>query len=130
MIHSILILSVLYCIPKYIYIYFFKHCYHYNIYDVILISLHHTTGPSRWLFFVIWNRFVFRKTGKTATIHGCFFDYITYSSNNTSERCVFVIYIHKVKCTILISILLQFGLSHQYNIQANTGWLFYSPTIC
>ena len=30
------------------------------------------------------------------------FDYITYSANNTSERCVFVIYRHKDKCNSLI----------------------------
>ena len=34
-----------------------------------------------------------------------------------------MIYIHKGKCTKLILILIWFGLSHQYNIQDNTGWL-------
>ena len=59
----------------------------------------------------------FRKTVKTATIHGRCLIYFAYSANNTSKRCVFVIYRHKGKCTSLILILLWFGLSHRYNIQ-------------
>ena len=53
-----------------------------------------------------------------------FFDYIAYSASNTGERCVFVIYIHKGRCTTLIFILLQFDLFHWYNIQDSTGWMF------
>ena len=49
------------------------------------------------------------------------FDYIVYYANNTSKRCVFVIYTHKSKCTTFIFVLLRFGLWHQYNIQYNTG---------
>ena len=51
-------------------------------------------------------------------------DYIAYSANNTAVCCAFVIYIHKGKCNTFIFILLWFGLSHRYNIQYNTGWLF------
>ena len=36
------------------------------------------------------------------------FNYISYSANNTGERCVLVIYIHKFKCNSLIFILLLF----------------------
>ena len=50
---------------------FFWHYYHYNISAIILIGLHRTAGTSHCLFFVILNTFVVRKTGKTATIHGC-----------------------------------------------------------
>ena len=52
-------------------------------------------------------------------------DFIAYSANNTGKRCVFVMYIHKGKCTTLIFIILWFGLSHQYYIQDNTWWLFF-----
>ena len=48
---------------------FFEHYYHYNIYAIILISLHRNDVPSPCLLFVILNTFVVRKTGKTATIH-------------------------------------------------------------
>ena len=41
------------------------------------------------------------------------FDYIAYFSKNTGKRCIFVIYIHKGMCKILIFILLRFGLSHR-----------------
>ena len=40
------------------------------------------------------------------------------------KRCAIVIYLHKGKCTTLIFILLGFGLSHWYDIHANTGWQF------
>ena len=33
--------------------------------------------------------------------------------------------IHTCECTILILGLLRFGISHQYNIKNNTGWLFF-----
>ena len=69
MIHSIWILSVLYCIPTYFL--FFEHYYHCNIYVIILFRIHRTAGTSRCIFFVIRNTFVLRKTGKTVTIHGC-----------------------------------------------------------
>ena len=36
---------------------FFKHYLHYNIYAIILISLHLNSGPSRYLFFDIYNNF-------------------------------------------------------------------------
>ena len=50
---------------------FFEHYYHYNIYAIILFSLHRTAGPSYCLFYVIHDKFVVCKTGKTATIKGC-----------------------------------------------------------
>ena len=53
------------------------------------------------------------------------FDSIAYSTNNRGKHCVFVIYIHTCKCTTLIFILMRFGLLHWYNIQDNTGWLFF-----
>ena len=71
MIHSIWILSVLYRIPTDLL--FFENYYHCNIYAIILISLHHTTRPSHFLFFVIRNTFVVFKTGIITTIHGCCF---------------------------------------------------------
>ena len=69
MIHSIWILFVLYRIPTYVL--FSKNYYHYNIYAIILISLHHTARPSGCLLLVIRNKFIVRKTGKTTTIHVC-----------------------------------------------------------
>ena len=53
------------------YFLFFEHYYHYNIYAIISISLYRTDGTSCCLLFFIFNTFVIRKTGKTATIHGC-----------------------------------------------------------
>ena len=38
--------------------FFYKHYFHYNIYAIILISLHRTAGSSRCLFLVILNKFV------------------------------------------------------------------------
>ena len=60
------------------------------------------------------------------------FDSIAYYASNTGKDCVFVINIHTCKCNTLIFVLIWFGLSHWYNIQNNTGWLFfkYSPTSC
>ena len=52
------------------------------------------------------------------------FDYITYSANNTGERCFFVIYQHKGKWNSLIFIPLLFCLSHQKHIQDIISWLF------
>ena len=69
MIHNIWISSVLYRILKYFI--FFRYYYCYNIYAIILISLHRTSGPSSCLCFDIWNIFFVHKTSKTATIHGC-----------------------------------------------------------
>ena len=51
-------------------------------------------------------------------------DYIAYSSNNMGKHCVFLINIHRCKCTTLIFVIMWFGLSHWYTIQDNTGWLF------
>ena len=60
------------CIISYSIIFlFFKYYYHYNIYAIIIISLHCTAGPSSCLFFVIRNTFVVSNTCNTATIHGC-----------------------------------------------------------
>ena len=55
------------------------------------------------------------------------FDYIACSANNTGEHCVFVIYIHKGKCTTLIFILLLFGLSHQTPLK-HICYYFNHPT--
>ena len=87
---------------------FFLHYYHYNIYDIVLIYLHRTTGPSHCLFFVIRNIFVVRKTGKTETIRGFCLIISHTPPNNTDEHCVFVVYIQKGKRTTLIFIPLRF----------------------
>ena len=50
---------------------FLENYSHYNIYAMILISLHRTAGPSRCIFFVLSNTFFVRNIGRTATIHGC-----------------------------------------------------------
>ena len=68
LIHIIWILSVLYRILTYFL--FFGYYFHYNIYDIILISLHRTAGPYRCLFFDIYNTFVVLTTD-SVTIHGC-----------------------------------------------------------
>ena len=62
MIHIILILSILYRISTYLI--FSEHYFHYNINDIILISLHHTAGPSHCLFIDIYNNFVVFTTDK------------------------------------------------------------------
>ena len=41
-----------------------KHYCHYNIYAIILIRLRRTSGPSRCLFFDIYNIFVILTTDK------------------------------------------------------------------
>ena len=69
MIHKIWILSVLYRISTYFL--FFENYYHYNIYAIILISLHRNAGTSRCPLFIILNTFFVCKTGKIAIIHGC-----------------------------------------------------------
>ena len=53
------------CIISYFEIFpFLKHYFHYNIYAIILISLHHTAGPSHCPFFDIYNTIVVLKTYK------------------------------------------------------------------
>ena len=44
--------------------FFFEHYFNCNIYDIILIILHHNYGPSRCLFFDIYNTFVVLTTNK------------------------------------------------------------------
>ena len=127
MMHRIWILSVLYCIPTY-FLFFrallpLQHiCYYFNQLTPYLWTL--TFSIVCYLQDICcsqdrWNCDHSRLS----------FDYILYSSKNMVRCCVFVVYIHKGKCTTLILILLRFGLLHRYNIQANTGWLFYSPTL-
>ena len=43
---------------------FQKHYFRYNIYAIILLSLHRTAGPSRCLFIDIYNTFVVIITDK------------------------------------------------------------------
>ena len=43
---------------------FFEHYFHYNIYAIILISLHRAAGPSRCLLFAILNTCVVLSTDK------------------------------------------------------------------
>ena len=53
------------CIISYFDIFhFFDNYLHYNIIDIILISLHRTAGPSRCLFFDINDKFVVITTNK------------------------------------------------------------------
>ena len=47
-----------------IYLLFFEHYFHYNIYAIILIILNRTTGPSRCIFFDIYNTIVVITTNK------------------------------------------------------------------
>ena len=50
---------------------YFQHYYHYNIYVIILMSLHCTAVTSSCLLFVIHNKFIVCNTGKITTIHVC-----------------------------------------------------------
>ena len=121
MIHSIWILSVLYCISTYL---LFLNDLHNNTIANILISLNLTSWSSCCIFFEI------------STIHLSFLrpikrdysplslDFIAYSVNNAGKRYVFVIYIHKGKGNSLIFILLIFCLLHQKLFQDKTMWLF------
>ena len=53
------------CIISYFNTYpFFQHYFHYNIYTIILISLHRTAGPLCCLFFDIYNTCVVLTTDK------------------------------------------------------------------
>ena len=127
MIHIIWILSVLYCIP--IYLLFFEHYYHYKRYAIILISLHRTAGPSRCLLFVICNKSVVRKTGKTATIHGCCLIILhtlpkiraSVASSRSTYTKVSALHWNSCYCSLVYRIYITFR-----TIQ---GECFYSPTL-
>ena len=127
MIHRIWILSVLYRIPTYLL--FFEHYYHYNIYAIILISLHLTSEPSICLFFVICDKFFVHKTGKNATIHSCCLIILhnlpTIQVNIASlwSTYIHVIELHWYSCYC--------GLVYHIDIifRPIKGDCFYSPTI-
>ena len=121
MIHSIWKLSVLYHISTFFL--FFEHCYHYTINAIILISLHRIAGPFT-LSLSFYSQYNWHSRYSSNRDYLCsLFDSIAYFAKNAGNHCVFVIAIHTCKCTILILGLLWFGLSHQYTIQNNTGWL-------
>ena len=70
MIHIIWILSILYSFLIY---FFFLHYFHYNIYDIILISLHHTSGTSYCILFKCL-QYIYRSNDRqTVNIHDCCF---------------------------------------------------------
>ena len=127
MIHSIWILSVLYRIPTYFF--FFKHYYHYNIYDIFLMSLHRTAGTSCCLFFVIRNTSVVRKTRKTATING--FCLTILHTPPTIWANVASLWYTYTKVSALHWYAYYCGLVYCINIIFSTiqGDFFYSPTL-
>ena len=105
--------------------FFLKHCYHYTIYDIILISLHHTAGTFTLSIhcYLQWNcHFQWRYNCKYLRL---LFDSIVYSAKNTGKHHVFVINICTCNCTILILWLLRFGFLHWYTIYNNTEWQFF-----
>ena len=105
MIHTILILSLLYRIS--IYFLFLALFPLQHIYAIIVISLHRTAGPLRFLFFVIHDTFfILRPINRDYSRLS--FDYIAYSTNNMGERCVFVICRQKGRCNSLVFMLLLF----------------------
>ena len=103
---------------------FFKHYFHYNIYAILLIILHRTAGPSRCLFFDIYNKFVVLTNNKPQLFTVVIWLHCILRQQY-GQNCVFVIYIHKGKCNSLIFILLLFCLLHRKNIQDKTRWLFF-----
>ena len=121
MIHIIWILFVIYRILTYLL--FFENYFHYNIYDIILIRLHHTAGAPRcpFLIFTIHLSFLRPINRDYSRLS---FDYITYYANNTGKSCVLMIYRHKGKWNSLILILLLFFLSNRKHVQDTTRWLF------
>ena len=93
---------------------FFLYYYHYTIYDIILISIHHTVGPFM-LYFSCHSQYnCCSKYSYNCGYLSFSFNSITYFANNTGKHRVFVIYIHTCKFTILILRILRFGLSHRY----------------
>ena len=121
MIHCIWILSVLYHISTYFL--FFEHYFHYNIYDIILISLHRTAGPSRCLFFDIYNTFVVLMTNKPRIFMVVIWLYRILRQQYGQTLCLLDLHTQRWVQFIDIHTIAIF-LSRWKYIQYITGWLF------
>ena len=105
-IYSIWILSVLYHVLTY-----FSSSgqyYHYTIYAIILIGVHHTAEPST-LSNCCHPQYIYQVDYFCLLIY-----YIAYLPTLRGKYCVFIINIQKCMCTISKLGILWFDLSHQY----------------